>query len=592
MVLSDRSPLSAARVYAYQVSDLSLTKATTGGDGTFLFNALPAGVYKIIAYKSGFVPAIALVTRAAQQATDYLEFELIAETQAAGGGAGDFWSVRRKIPTDVLRQIELAEMGLEETPIVPHRSGPRAETRIVSGYGRAGSTELGRTDAHIGLESKIGSSTLRIDGDFQNLEPRSSFTSAGASVVGETTSILASIEMASGSNIRFGSTSHSLQSAGVTSPTDVRFESIEIGWSKQIDPRTQSGVSLLLLDEHNFNTQGALVPSGVPQDSKSWRLGGHYSRQFNQRFGFRSGVSYQHLLDQDGASDTAVPVGSLPREKIDAFGVGSARLKSGILVEYGLYSTMRDGSVSMSPHGGLVLNLGSRWKADAIVRERITAIDPQARDFSLAYYGGSDHADADRHFYQLGFERRTSDVESFRIGATHREISDTLRMFFSDDFLEQVESLYLVRGDELPEVHMALSRRLSKKIIATLQTQYGSGGGGILTTEDASRFKNRVRYLVTSLDTHFARTATGVFLAFHRVEQSLDPLVSSVARDETGLDRLQLRLTQELGFLVNLGAEWALLLNVELTRGATPFSLDLDPEEVRSQVAGGIAVKF
>ena len=67
MVLSNRSPLSAARVYAYQVSDLSLSRATTGGDGTFLFNALPAGVYKIIAYKSGFVPAIALVTRAAQQ---------------------------------------------------------------------------------------------------------------------------------------------------------------------------------------------------------------------------------------------------------------------------------------------------------------------------------------------------------------------------------------------------------------------------------------------------------------------------------------------------------------------------------------------
>ena len=111
-VLSDRSPLSAARVYAYQVSDLSLTKATTGGDGTFLFSALPAGVYKIIAYKSGFVPAIALVTRAAQQAADYLEFELIAESQAPGTGAVDFWSVRRKIPTDVLRQIELAEMGL------------------------------------------------------------------------------------------------------------------------------------------------------------------------------------------------------------------------------------------------------------------------------------------------------------------------------------------------------------------------------------------------------------------------------------------------------------------------------------------------
>ena len=35
LVRSDRSPLSAARVYAYQVSNLSLTKATTSGDGKF-----------------------------------------------------------------------------------------------------------------------------------------------------------------------------------------------------------------------------------------------------------------------------------------------------------------------------------------------------------------------------------------------------------------------------------------------------------------------------------------------------------------------------------------------------------------------------
>ena len=74
--------------------------------------------------------------------------------------------------------------------------------------------------------------------------------------------------------------------------------------------------------------------------------------------------------------------------------------------------------------------------------------------------------------------------------------------------------------------------------------------------------------------------------------QSLDPLAGQEFGRETGLERLQVRVTQELGFLVDLGTEWAVLLNVELTRGATPFSKTIDPDELRSQIAGGIAVKF
>ena len=42
-------------------------------------------------------------------------------------------------------------------------------------------------------------------------------------------------------------------------------------------------------------------------------------------------------------------------------------------MEYGLYSTMSDGSFSMSPHGGLVLDVGSNWQADAVIRKQIVS---------------------------------------------------------------------------------------------------------------------------------------------------------------------------------------------------------------------------
>ena len=53
-----------------------------------------------------------------------------------------------------------------------------------------------------------------------------------------------------------------------------------------------------------------------------------------------------------------------------------------------------------------------------------------------------------------------------------------------------------------------------------------------------------------------------------------------------------MRVTQELGFLVDLGTEWAVLLNVEVSRGQSPFTSDYNDGELRSEIAGGIAVKF
>src|SRR5688500_6124044 len=51
-VLCEAAPLAAAQIYAYQLADLSLRKVKTDAQGNFLFQDLPAGLYKVIAYKT------------------------------------------------------------------------------------------------------------------------------------------------------------------------------------------------------------------------------------------------------------------------------------------------------------------------------------------------------------------------------------------------------------------------------------------------------------------------------------------------------------------------------------------------------------
>src|ERR1700688_2999649 len=137
-VTGNASPLAAAGVYAYQLADLALFKVMTDPQGNFLFRDLPAGLYKIIAHKPGFLPVVMMVTRDNAKASQFLELQLPprgtqatpttqttgthsafpstpasgpAPAPAAPAADTDFWALRASIPADVLRDIESSDVA-------------------------------------------------------------------------------------------------------------------------------------------------------------------------------------------------------------------------------------------------------------------------------------------------------------------------------------------------------------------------------------------------------------------------------------------------------------------------------------------------
>src|SRR5215475_8255651 len=92
LVRGESNPLSAAHVYAYQITDLSLHQVLTDAQGNFLFRDLPAGFYKIIAHKVGFVPRVVPLARKA--AKDYQRVEVdLPQSQAGAAKEDDFWGL-------------------------------------------------------------------------------------------------------------------------------------------------------------------------------------------------------------------------------------------------------------------------------------------------------------------------------------------------------------------------------------------------------------------------------------------------------------------------------------------------------------------
>ena len=138
-VVGGDRPLAKASVYAYEVASYALKKVRTDGRGHFLFRSLPAGMYKIIAYKQGFVPTVALLLRRKVEDHHFLELQMRDEQVGDVRQGEDYWTIRSRLPADVLRDIQ--------------HSWRRDEGALEPGMTLAGVSRIeGEMLAHGGLE--------------------------------------------------------------------------------------------------------------------------------------------------------------------------------------------------------------------------------------------------------------------------------------------------------------------------------------------------------------------------------------------------------------------------------------------------------
>lgn len=596
-VLGGDAPLVAANVYAYEVGSLTLEKVLTDAAGSFLFRSLPAGLYKIIAVKDGFVPAVELLLRRAPDLNQFLEIRLAAASAAASEPTESYWTIRGRIPADVLRDLD----GLGMPSPAADRAAPAAlslarfQTRMgaLGGLEQLG-TELGEaqvTGAEVGVDGELGGLEIGVRGRFQQLTPRDS-TSPLAAVPGELRTLALSVARPQESTLRVATSSGELASLQGDQLSTVGLDHYQIHWSGRAGDG-QSSLAATYLAESNYYQAGWVDPADVPEASRTWRLEGSYAREVGERTSIKAGLRYRQRTAQLDRP-ASLPPGQVDDESVGLYGIADSQIERRVLVEYGLFSTVRDGSLSLMPHGGLVVKLGDGWNARTSVAHRIRREEALPYlAFTSAYYSDRDacHEVADA-CYEVTLERGDEAGNSVSLGAVHREFGETLRMYFSRDFFDRLESLFMVRGDTLPEVQLSVVRRIAPKVLARLESDYAAGGGGVFYATDDVPYENNVRYLVTSLDTRFQQTSTGVFIAFHHLEQSLDPLQG---RGEPGpgmeLQRLQLMLTQDLDILHQAAAKWAVNLNMELSKGSNPYTLTADDELYR-KLTGGFSVSF
>jgi len=612
LVRGESSPLSAAHVYAYQIADFSLRKALTDAQGNFIFPDLPAGFYKIIAHKAGFVPRVILLARTTAQAYQRLEVDLPQGKAGQAAKEDDFWGLVSQVPADVLHKIEAAEAGdetLQLTGLSPFGAGNRlvlpssfkGEMLAQTGVDQITASSSGQmSGGRVGLQGQLGETQVDLHGGFFQLSPGDTFQPAGGGMgTGQASSLAIDLARGPGSRVSIQSFSNRLSmrsESGDSSPVDM--EHIQVSWGQNVGENGHSEVAARYTSENNFHRlASSLVPLDIPDASRSWNIEAAYTENFSDRNSLQAGLRYRQR--QFGLGDTDRINGKTSNgwqdfSSIDLFSRGGLRVQPAVLMEYGLYSTLSDGTVALTPQGGVVLQMGSNWQLETTAARRIYRDQAAVPDFLPTLFEQRDLCEqGSASCYQMNLTRKVGKDDSLTFGAAQREVGDTLRLYFSEDFFDRTESLYLVRGDKLPELRIGFQHKISPKIVTKLDSSLASGGGGLFVASDGLPYQNRVRYLVTSLDTQFLGTSTGVFVAFHHLAQQLDPVGDAAGRPVAQMDfeRLQLMVNQNLNFLLNLASDWAVQLNMELSRGLDPTTR-VASDTIRRRILGGIAVKF
>src|SRR5437763_368895 len=97
-------PVNNALVIALNLTNLEASQTFTSTDGTFNLPQLPAGIYKIIALKYGFAPAMAMLVPT--QRAHRIKLRLVPEAQSKRDLSQEMWEIRGSVPPDILRQID------------------------------------------------------------------------------------------------------------------------------------------------------------------------------------------------------------------------------------------------------------------------------------------------------------------------------------------------------------------------------------------------------------------------------------------------------------------------------------------------------
>jgi hypothetical protein len=569
-VTNSARPIDNALVIAFNLTNFSAIQTFTTSDGSFTLPPLKAGIYKIIAVKQGFAPAIAMITP--NKKDHKVALRLQTEKPADKSATQQMWEIRASLPPDVLRQLNMV-MGMASTEAAsPARF--RGEMTSLTGISeQLSSPVLAQTSLDVSGQLP-GGWQVGVQGDLHRMDDSSSIRGDGTrlpNTVAESTGVSMVVRSANEADTyRLASTKSWWRYRDDGEPdsntqADVRAHNFE--WQ-----RAGNSVQVHYLAQDNLFADSPLGSEMLEV------TGGTHVVQTA-----RAGLALSVRVRQENVRNTPNSVYRTAAVTADA----NYTLVPSFLVHYGLSSRVSANGSEWAPR------TAAEWKLNPqtslvfngmykLYNDRTGLLPP-----SLVVWNAEEPV-LPRYSYSFGFV--SGDEKSHdRISAiaTISESDSLMRVMFNDGFEQFWQGLYVDSGDVRRDLRLAYRKELNRFAIDV------STGGGTASNPHVTDDVRRKVYLIGDLSTIFNPTGTSLALSYRQMDQP-DPLSAGLIGGPAGRNYRSERMNVRMAQSLHLPVDVRLLLGIELARAEnSPLLLEtVNADGVSRRYIGGLTVNF
>lgn len=551
-------PVERALVIALNLNTLEATQTFSRTDGAFSLPSLPAAVYRLIAVKQGFAPALAVVVPTHSKINVRLRLE--QQGKVRDDVTQEIWEIRASLPPDILRELDNA-MAPPATPASQSNyQVPRLKGEVVSLTG-VDDTSMNPSFAQtaLGVQSRLGDNwQLGFHGDIHRLEDPTQDTFSGAAAA----------------------ESSAMQMELRSSPTDAyRLASTKSFWrfrNNLPEPEQEADVRTHNLEWEHGDTNVQV----------------HYLAQQNL-FANSPGsdtieVAGNTTLIQTQHSDIGVAV-RVSQESLhnstnntyrtaDLTANGDLALIPSLIVRYGMSSRLGIYGTEWAPR------TGAEWKltknTSFIVSGLYKVYDQNRVNMLPDMVMWSDESRVlPRYQYSVGFVSGPDANNRTTIMANVSAADSPLRLMFNDGLEQFWDGVYIDPGDVRRDVSIVYRKEIGRSMLIGI-----SSAAGTATPHNALN-NERKSYIVGDAESTFAPTGTTLSVSYRQVQQP-----QSNKLPEYKAEHLNVRVAQNL----HLPLDLKLLLGLEIGHALnSPYLLDsYEPDGNSRRYIGGLAVDF
>ena len=581
-----QAPVPGALVFVYGVSDARLNRARTQSDGSFEVDSVPAGVYDVIAYKTGFYPSLIRLWHQSSPTVSTIAIDLVPTQPAPLGKGDDVWSWRDRLPADVLREITSESQAFRGATT----EGVRLPRAVSGDFGSLASLSsasggISRTQANL-LGVLPGDMQYSLRGSYENVGDDAGATPLSRGSATDAVLLIAG-SPETGASVTYAGREF-LPLDGAT----VRLDREAVKFDHQTDAGAHFEWSVSRWADDGFERATSVIPDRLPGASENDEVRGRWSRDADDA---RGGVTLQ--VYRRSITDGPQPADGRSGDLLDAGLSAAAEKTIAGPLSAGARLDARAGSAGSALSPGAIVRVSLGGDASLVISgaRRVTSAAPSAlaaaapRVVSNDEWEGTAAAEDASAAVTIG----NSQDGMIQLRASTTRIAEPLRIYFDGDLLLDVGSIYLFDGNRLEKLAGTASGHLSDLFDAAVHAETGLISGR-LASDSAEAFalaSSNGRYYGGSASLTVRPTRTDVSCAMRRVRQVLQ---GDASRADNSSEMLRLSLGQDLTVLGfdPFGTAWKLVVSYETD--STPV-VDPAVEEtalLRHRVMGGVSISF